>query len=153
MAGETIDTRGVHLWLVLWKASRALAAVAEGHVESLGLCLSDFAVLEVLLHRGPLPVQEIGRKVLLTSGSITTAVDRLAAKGLVERQDDPDDRRVRRVRLTAAGSRLIRSAFREHARVLEDVAAPLSRAERIQLLGLLKTLGASAAGRAKDRSP
>src|SRR5690349_11272645 len=74
---------GVHLWLVLMKAHRAMRAHAEANMRSLGICFSDFAVLEVLLHKGPLPVNTIGGLIHLTSGSITTAIDRLEAKGLV----------------------------------------------------------------------
>src|SRR6202165_119785 len=77
---------GVHVFLVLWKAARAVEAYAEKSILQLEMCGSDFAVLEALLHKGPLPVNEIGKKVLLTSGSITVAVDRLEAKGLVERR-------------------------------------------------------------------
>src|SRR5881394_4606262 len=74
---------GVHVFLVLWKASRAAQAYAEKSIAELEMCGSDFAVLEALLHKGPLPVNEIGKKVLLTSGSIAVAVDRLEAKDLV----------------------------------------------------------------------
>src|SRR5262245_37563826 len=77
---------GVHIWLVLWKAARSVEEYAEINISQLEICGSDFAVLEALLHKGPLPVNEIGRKILLTSGSITTAVDRLEGKGLVERR-------------------------------------------------------------------
>src|SRR2546430_13116923 len=84
---------GVHVFLVLWKAARAVEAYAEKSVVELELCGSDFAVLEALLHKGPLPVNEIGRKVLLTSGSITVAVDRLETKKLVERRSSGTDRR------------------------------------------------------------
>src|SRR5215207_8464943 len=86
---------GVHVWLVLWKAARAVEAYAENSVSQLEMCGSDFAVLEALLHKGPLPVNEIGKKVLLTSGSITVAVDRLADKGLVERRAHGTDRRAK----------------------------------------------------------
>src|SRR2546426_7040009 len=103
MAHKAEDTSGTHLWLVLMKAHRALEGVATRSIETLGVCLSDFAVLEILLHKGPQPVNEIGRRVALTSGSITTAVDRLEAKGLVTREAHPDDRRARVVRLTARG--------------------------------------------------
>ena len=72
---------GVHVFLVLWKAARAVEAYAEKSVVELELCGSDFAVLEALLHKGSLPVNEIGKKVLLTSGSITVAVDRLEEIG------------------------------------------------------------------------
>src|SRR2546422_8941543 len=86
---------GVHVFLVLWKAARALQAYAERSVSELEMCGSDFAVLEALLHKGPLPVNEIGKRVLLTSGSITVAVDRLETKGLVERRASGTDRRAR----------------------------------------------------------
>ena len=72
---------GVHVFLVLWKAARAVEAYAEKSITELEMCGSDFAVLEALLHKGPLPVNEIGKKVLLTSGSITAAVDRLEKEG------------------------------------------------------------------------
>jgi MarR family 2-MHQ and catechol resistance regulon transcriptional repressor len=88
------NTSGVHLWLILLKAYRALAQVDAGSIASSGLGLSDFAVLEILLHKGSLPVNTIGRQVMLTSGSITTAVDRLEEKQLVRRQACPNDRRV-----------------------------------------------------------
>src|ERR1700682_6853792 len=106
---------GVHVFLVLWKASRAAQAYAEKTILGLDMCGSDFAVLEALLHKGPLPVNEIGKKVLLTSGSITVAVDRLEAKGLVERRASGTDRGGRVVHLTKEGRKLITRAFAEHA--------------------------------------
>lgn len=71
---------GVHVFLVLWKAASAVQSYAEASVSDLEMCGSDFAVLEALLHKGPLPVNEIGKKVLLTSGSMTVAVDRLETR-------------------------------------------------------------------------
>src|SRR5436190_18081463 len=110
---------GVHVWLVLWKAARAVEAYAQISVSQLEICGSDFAVLEALLHKGPLPVNEIGRKILLTSGSITTAVDRLEDKGLVERRAHGTDRRARIVHLTRDGRKLITRAYAQHAEDLE----------------------------------
>jgi MarR family 2-MHQ and catechol resistance regulon transcriptional repressor len=138
----TQDTSGVHLWLVLAKAFRALRTVAAKslNVNSTGLGDSDFRVLEVLLHKGPLPVNTIGPKVWLTPGSISVAVDRLEQKGLVKRKNT-DDRRVRRVELTPKGRMLITRVFREHAAAMEEVAAVLSKEERLILLRLLKKLG------------
>src|SRR5690349_20024318 len=92
-ASRDMDTSGIHLWLVLWKAYEGLCEQADRHICTLGLGFSDFAVLEFLLHKGPTPVNTIGQHVSLTSGSITAAVDRLARKALVKRADDPDDRR------------------------------------------------------------
>jgi MarR family 2-MHQ and catechol resistance regulon transcriptional repressor len=139
----TPDTSGVHVRLILWKAERAMEAVDLRSIEKLGLGLSDFAVLEMLLHKGPQPVNTIGAKVLLTSGSITAAVDRLKARGLVRRGNDPNDRRARIVHLTRAGRKLIACAFAEHSRTMEEAVGVLSSTERVTLVRLLKKLGKS----------
>src|SRR5437016_14468545 len=76
------DATGVHVWLVFMKAFQALLPHAAGSIERTDLGDSDFRVLEVLLHKGPLPVNTIGPKVWLTPGSISVAVDRLVKKGL-----------------------------------------------------------------------
>ena len=114
---------GIHIFLVLWKAARAVEAYAENSISQLEMCGSDFAVLEALLHKGPLPVNEIGKKVLLTSGSITVAVDRLEEKGLVERRAHGTDRRARIVHLTREGKKLITRAYANHAADLERLAS------------------------------
>jgi MarR family 2-MHQ and catechol resistance regulon transcriptional repressor len=139
------DSSGVHLWLVLMKAFQALFPHAAESIERTRLGDSDFRVLEVLLHKGPLPVNTIGPKVWLTPGSISVAVDRLVEKGLVSRKDHPGDRRVRRVELTSKGRALITRVFGEHAAAMEDVADVLSKSERLTLLRLLKKLGKHAA--------
>ncbi len=135
---------GAHTWLVLWRATRALEARAHESIVETGLGASDFAILETLLHKGPLPVSVIGRKVLLTTGSMTSAVDRLAHRGLVVRKDDPADRLVRHVHLTAEGRKLIKPAFAQHAGDLEDIVSVLTRDERATLVRLLRKLGKSA---------
>src|SRR5258706_6332851 len=90
----------VHVWLVMIKATQAISRYALANLEESGLGDSDFRVLEVLLHKGPLPVNVIGPKVNLTPGSISVAVDRLVAKGLVSRVESSEDRRVRIVAFT-----------------------------------------------------
>ena len=137
---------GVHVFLVLWKAASAVQAYAERSIVELEMCGSDFAVLEALLHKGPLPVNEIGRKVLLTSGSITVAVDRLEARGLVERRTHGTDRRARIVHLTKEGRKVITRVYADHAADMERLASTsLTRAERKTLIGLLKKIGYEAA--------
>src|ERR1700757_149131 len=93
-----------HVWLVMMKAMRALTKYAAAGIEETGLGLSDFAVLEVLLHKGPLPVNTIGPIVDLTPGSISIAVDRLFAKGLVSRVESGENRRFRCAHITRQGS-------------------------------------------------
>src|SRR6202012_533656 len=101
------------------KAHRALAQVDAQSIAASRLGLSDFAVLEILLHKGSLPVNTIGRQVMLTSGSISTAIDRLEEKQLVRRQACPNDGRVTYVALTTTGETLIRQVFQVHANRLE----------------------------------
>src|SRR5205809_8077768 len=86
------DRSGVHVWLVLMKAHRSLVRHAERSIVALDMCISDFGVLEVLLHKGSQSVSEIGRRVELTSGSITTAIDRVEQRGLVARTAHASDR-------------------------------------------------------------
>src|ERR1700755_2107213 len=120
----------VHVWLVLSRAANAVGSVANRHIESFGFCDSDFGILECLLHKGSLPVNTIGRKILLTSGSITSAIDRLEKKKLVARASDKNDRRARIVALTPAGRKFIERAFAEHERELERACAVLNDQER-----------------------
>src|ERR1700756_1132480 len=134
-----------HVWLVMMKAMRALTKYAAAGIEETGLGLSDFAVLEVLLHKGPLPVNTIGPIVDLTPGSISTAVDRLFAKGLVSRVESAEDRRVRIVALTPRGKALIDSAFRKHSGQMRKAFAELSPEELRSLEAALKKVGKRAA--------
>ena len=145
---DPMETTGLHLWLVLWKAHDSLRRHAERHIHSLGLGFSDFAVLEVLLHKGPTPVNAIGELVHLTSGSITAAIDRLEHKLLVSRCTIPADRRARVVHLTEAGRKLIECAFAGHSAAMEAAAGGLSPAERAEAVVLLKKLGLHAQSQA-----
>jgi MarR family transcriptional regulator, 2-MHQ and catechol-resistance regulon repressor len=138
------DSSGVHLWLVLWKTFKSLHVHADRSIADLGLCLSDFGVMEALLHKGPLPIKALGEKVLLTSGSITTAIDRLEERGWVERGNDPLDRRSRIVRLTGEGRKTIDALFANHQRDLENAVAILSPEDRLTLINLLRRLGRDA---------
>lgn len=135
------DREGVHLWLLLWKATKALEVHARRSVRDTGLGLSDFGVLEVLLHKGPLPVNAFREKILISSGSMTAAVDRLERSGLVQRASAPADRRSRIVYLTAKGSKLIRKLFRQHARDMEHAFSCLDKTERDTFASLLRKLG------------
>jgi len=122
----------------------AISRYALAALEKSGLGDSDFRVLEVLLHKGPLPVNVIGPKVNLTPGSISVAVERLVAKGLVNRAESSQDRRVRIVTLTPRGKSVITPIFRAHAATMEKVFAGLSRRELRQLEQQLKRVGKQA---------
>ena len=147
-----MDSSGIHLWLVLMKAYRTLERHARCSIEPLGLGSSDFAILELLLHRGRQPVNAIGRRVDLTSGAITSAVDRLEVQGLVVRSADAKDRRTRVVSLTPKGTTLIRKVFGVHKRAMEGATSGLTAAERESLTNLIKKLGRAAEEQLAKRS-
>jgi MarR family transcriptional regulator, 2-MHQ and catechol-resistance regulon repressor len=146
---QVFMTRGIqatdHVWVVMMKAMRALTRYAAAGIEETGLGLSDFGVLELLLQKGPLPVNTIGPIVDLTPGSISVAVDRLVAKGLVSRVESAEDRRVRIVALTPRGKDLIVSAFRKHSGQMKRVFSELSPKELRGLEAALKKVGKRAA--------
>ena len=143
--GKIYQHSGAHLFLLLWRASHAVMRYDEASIKRAGFrSLSDFAVLEVLLHLGSLPVNAIGAKVLLTSGSITAAVGRLECKGLVKREKSEVDGRVVLVHLTDAGRELITGAFAEHADDLEQLFNIFNDEERVQFAKLTRKLGVHA---------
>ena len=135
---------GIHTWLVLMKAHRTLRRHAERSIEAVDMCLSDFAILEALLHKGPQSVSELGRRIELTSGSMTTAIDRLEARGLVTRADHATDRRTWVIHLTPEGRALISKVFARHEQAMERAMRGLSKSERATLTDLLKRLGTTA---------
>ena len=146
-------TDAPRLWLVLSRCHRAVGHIAERSIAESGLGLTDFAALEALLHKGPLTITEIQGKVLLASGSMTAAVDRLENKGLIKRGPAADDRRAKVLHLTPAGRRVVEAAFERHAAELESAMTVLSPSEKRQLYGLLKKLGLFAAGPRTDTRP
>ena len=135
---------GAHLRLLFGKANKAVEKLDRQSIAHTGLNTTDFSILEALLHKGPLTINSIGEKILLTSGSMTTAVDRLQKRNLVERVRDPADGRRFYLYLTKAGLKLIRSAYRNHSENLAAIFACLADEEREELARLLKKVGSHA---------
>jgi len=131
----------VHCWLVLGKTFHAGAKYLYAGLQETGIDDTDFRILEALLNKGPLPVNTIGPKVFLTPGSISVAIDRLLARGLVSRVESPEDRCVRIVSLTSKGKELIAPVFRKHAAEIRRVFADTSRKELRALETILKKIG------------
>ncbi len=137
--------KGTHIRLVLWKAEKALQKVDLKSIGDTGLCNSDFAIMEALLHKGPLQIGEIAERVLLTSGSMTAAINRLESNGYVKRMKKVEDARCREVELTPEGRKIIEAAYSKHEKNLERVAEGLAPEERSELVRLLKKIGYHAA--------
>lgn len=145
-AGTEADvSRALKLWIVLTRANQSISARMEEHVAEKGLTPTEFGILEVLLHKGPLLLGDIQRKILVTSGGITYLVDRLVQKGLVKREECPSDRRARYAVLTPAGDVLIRGMFPDHAAMIAATMQGLDAEEQALATKLLRKLGLYAA--------
>lgn len=142
--GQHNTISAARLWMVLARASSSIGTYIERSMTEQGFCLSDFMVLEVLLHKGPLTISAIGGKVLLASASMTSAIDRLEERGLVLRLSRAEDRRVRLVQLTPCGRSLIERLFARHAEELEALSKDISQRERKLLYEALKRVGKAA---------
>ncbi|HEY0777730.1 MAG TPA: MarR family transcriptional regulator [Gemmatirosa sp.] len=146
------ESAGTHAWLILMKAYRALLRYAERNFAALDIGLTDFVILEMLLHKGPQKVSDIGRRVGLTSGAITSAVDRSERHGLVVRTFDVADRRARVVKLTPRGRSLAERAFACHSAAMDEAMGVLTQAELRTLAVLLKRVGTSVDARDDART-
>jgi MarR family transcriptional regulator, 2-MHQ and catechol-resistance regulon repressor len=140
----TRSAEAAGLWFVMRKAAHWCHLHAARSISKLDLCVSDFAVLSVLRARGPLRPDAIGKKVLLTSGSVTSALDRLERERLTERRTDPSDGRASLVYLTDRGVELARQAIDKHTVSMQGIFSVLTEKERDDLRHLLKKLGKSA---------
>ncbi len=141
------------LWLVMAKAYRSMQVYVEGTMAEMGIGMSDFMILEALLHKGPMSMSQLGEKVLLANPSMTAAVDRLARQGLVQRQcPGAADRRVRTVELTSCGRKAIRKIFTQHVADLEGIMRTLCPEQRAMLRAGLKAIGLAAKARTEEVS-
>lgn len=133
--------RALKLWVVMNRAAQSIETHLREQVESRGLSFTEFAVLEVLLHRGTLPIGEIGDRILLTSGSMTYVVNKLEKRDLILRRECASDRRVIYAELTRAGKDLTRRVFAEHEQLLSTLSEGLTVDELDDATRLMKRLG------------
>jgi MarR family transcriptional regulator, 2-MHQ and catechol-resistance regulon repressor len=143
--------KAIHAWLIMLKAHQSMSRYILPALGEDGLGDSDFRVLEVLLHKGPMPVNAIGPKVDLNPGSVSVAVDRLYKKGLVSRVESAHDRRVRTVSLTEKGREMFVPLFRRHTALIRRVFEGLSPDELQQLEFMLKKIGKRAESLAEKK--
>ncbi len=143
-----VDDQGVanavSAYVKLHRALHAVVDRVEPRLHTAGLTITQFGVMEAILHKGPLSHRELGRKVLTSAANMTDVVDKLAARGLVRRERCPQDRRLVKVELTDAGRRLIENLFPGHARDIAQAMSGLNAAELDQISLLLKRLGMAA---------
>ena len=143
---DEASSAALRLWVVMSRAHAAIAAHAAADVARHGLTLAEFGILEALYHRGPMLLGEVQRRILVSSGGITFLVDRLTAKGLVERRTCHEDRRARYAALTPAGTALVAKIFPEHAALLTQVMEGLTVDEQSTSADMMRALGLFASG-------
>jgi MarR family 2-MHQ and catechol resistance regulon transcriptional repressor len=129
------------LFVVLSKAYNAMMEQAVKDMKRHGLSPSEFMVLEVLYSKGRVPLQQIGEKILVTSGSVTYNIDKLEKKGFLKRVPCAEDRRVIFAEMTPTGKELFDQIFPEHRAVVHTVMTGLTLNEKEQAMELLKKLG------------
>ncbi|WP_053361993.1 MarR family transcriptional regulator [Bacillus sp. FJAT-27251] len=135
--------QSLKLFIVLSRAFRAINEEVNKVIQQRGLNPTEFAVMELLYHKGDQPLQQIGGKILLASGSITYVVDKLEQKGLLRRVGCPRDRRVTYAQITEDGKKLIEEMFPEHSERIHELMGALDSEEKQQVIELLKKLGLS----------
>jgi MarR family transcriptional regulator, 2-MHQ and catechol-resistance regulon repressor len=140
----------LRLLIVMSHALRAVTEPARHHLKRWDLSTTEFAVLEVLYHKGPLPLSTLAERVLITGASMTYAVKQLESRGLVRRRPSAEDQRFVFGELTDEGRALIAQVFPEHAEEIRQAMRGLSRQEKRQAAELLKRLGLGAASDAAN---
>lgn len=152
MAHRHTRPEALHAWLIMLKAWHSMSRYLLPALLEKGLGESDFRVLEILLHKGPMPVNAIGPKVYLNPGSVSVAVDRLYKKGFVSREECSRDRRVRTVSLTDKGRQMFVPLFRRHTALINRAFKDVSTEELHQLELVLKKIGRCVEGLADNAS-
>ncbi|MEQ6354313.1 MarR family transcriptional regulator [Lysinibacillus sp. KCTC 33748] len=142
MTSEDIK-QSLKLYIVLSRAHKAINETTQQFFQENGLNPTEFAVLELLYHKGRQPLQQIGNKILLASGSITYVIDKLEKRGYLLRVSCPSDRRVTYAEITDKGEAFMAELFPKHEQHLHELMSVLSIEEKDQAITLLKKLGLS----------
>lgn len=131
-------------FVVLMKASKSVQEQIKKDISNRGMRPSDFEILEALYHKGRLTVREVSEAVLINTGSITYVIDKLEKRGLIERSNCKDDRRVVYIHITDEGKQLMDEIFPEHQRVIEEMMFGISDEEKATVIDVLKRIGRKA---------
>jgi len=142
---DEAQARALKLYVVLSRAAAAVSAVARRDIARHGLTPAEFGVAEALFHLGPMLLNEVQRKILVSSGGMTYLVDRLEKRGLVERRGCIEDRRAIYAALTAEGERFMAAIFPDHAACVAEALAGLTPEEQTAATDLLRRVGLYAA--------
>ncbi|MGG0177940.1 MarR family winged helix-turn-helix transcriptional regulator [Gottfriedia acidiceleris] len=143
MNQNEISTNSLQLYSEICKANRFLTDASINNIKCFGLNLTEFAVLELLYHKGDQPIQQIGKRILISSGNMTYVLDKLEARRYIKRIHCPKDRRVIYAALTKEGRSVISCIFPAHSEMIHNLFSQLNSVEKDMLIYLLKKVGLS----------
>ncbi|KAB7707878.1 MarR family transcriptional regulator [Bacillus aerolatus] len=143
MSNQEERKQSLKLFIVLSRAYKVINEKVNEYIYETGLHPTEFAVLELLYHKGPQPLQQIGSKILLASGSITYVVDKLEKKQLLKRAACPTDRRVIHAEITEKGREFIDNVFPQHEESIHQLLSSLSEEEKETAIAIMRKLGLS----------
>jgi MarR family 2-MHQ and catechol resistance regulon transcriptional repressor len=139
--GNEREEKTLNAFIKLMRATDSINNRLNRQLSDVGLTISQFGVLEALLHLGPLNQKALGEKLLKSGGNITLVIDNLEKSGWVERHQDPDDRRSMLIHLTEKGEKFISDYFPKHLDRIVSEFKVLSDKELEQLGNICKKLG------------
>ena len=137
------NRQAMRLYIALTRTYKAVLEKDQRNIRGYGLNASEFGVLELLYNKGPHPLQQIGGKILITSGTITYVIDKLVKKGLLTRRPCDMDRRIIYAELTEAGKHRMAEILPNHYKTLAESFSSLNSEEKEQAIGLLKKISFS----------
>lgn len=137
------ENQSLKVFIVLSRAYRAISDYTNKYIQASGINPTEFAVLELLYHKGDQPLQHIGDKILLASGSITYVVDKLEKKEFLKRVACPNDRRVTYAQITEMGKEFLEGIFPQHQERIERLMDDLTTEEKASVIEILKKIGKS----------
>lgn len=135
------EIRALNAYIALMRASDSVSARVHRHLAKSGLSVSQFGVLEILHHLGPLCPRDLGAKLLKSSGNVTLILDNLEKRGLIRRERDQGDRRMITIHLTEEGQTLIAAIFPDQVEAIRTDFSILEPAEQDELRRLCRKLG------------
>lgn len=129
-----MSDQNLKLVVAVARTYNSLFSAIEKSLVPHGLNISEFGVLEYLLHKGEQPVQRIAEKILVTSGTITYVINKLQNKGYVDRKQCESDRRIYYISLTPVGKALISDLFKEHEQFLDALFEEMPEKDKSTLI-------------------
>jgi len=125
-------------FLVLMQTSKAIHERIKEEMAKNKLNITEFSVLEVLYQKGKQTIQQVGNRILISSGSMTYVIDKLEQRGLLSRNACPDDRRVIHVTLTNDGNQLMTEIMPKYLELVNHMFDEINSDEAETLVQLLK---------------